>query len=61
LPLSAVVAKLVDFGIALLIRGAMAIHGAAPTQDAFALPLLVLLTVVAAAGLGMRLAALALQ
>ena len=51
MPLSAVVAKLVDFGIALVILfGAMFVYGASPTMDALALPVVVLLMVVAAAG-----------
>jgi lipopolysaccharide transport system permease protein len=62
MPVSAVVAKLVDFGIALVIlSGAMIVYGAAPNMSVLALPVVMLLMVVAAAGLSMWLAALALQ
>ena len=62
MPISAVEAKLVDFGIALmLVFGLMAWFGIAPTIWALALPLLVLLMVISAAGRGMLFAALAVQ
>jgi len=62
LPLSAVVSKLVDFAIALvLLAGLMAFYGVVPTSGILALPLLVLLMILTAAGLGMWLTALAVQ
>lgn len=62
LPLSAVLAKLVDFGIALvLLFGLMAWYGVAPNWGVCFLPLLVLLMTLTAAGLGMWLTALAVQ
>jgi lipopolysaccharide transport system permease protein len=61
-PLVAVVAKLWDFGIALLILfGLMAYFGFAPTAQALLLPAITLLMVLTAAGVGMWLTALALQ
>ena len=62
IPLTPVLAKLVDFGIALLILfGLMLWFGIAPTIWLLALPLLVLLMMLAAAGMGMWLTALAVQ
>ena len=62
IPLTPVLGKLVDFGIALLLLfGLMAWFGAAPTIWALALPLLVVLMILTAAGLGMWLTALAIQ
>ena len=62
LPLSAVVAKLVDFGIAMILLFAlMAFYGLVPTFGVFVLPLLILLMMLTAAGLGMWLTALAVQ
>jgi lipopolysaccharide transport system permease protein len=62
LPLSAVAAKLVDFAIALmLLAGLMAWYRVAPTYGVLMLPLLTLLMVLSAAGLGMWLTALAVQ
>lgn len=62
LPLSSVLSKLVDFGIALLLLfGLMVWFKAAPTMSAFALPVLVLMMMLTAAGLGMWLTALAVQ
>jgi lipopolysaccharide transport system permease protein len=62
IPLTPVVAKLVDFGIALAILFLlMAGYGLWPTWQIVWLPLLVLLMAVTAAGLGMWLAALGIQ
>lgn len=62
LPMSAVMGRLVDFGIALsLVAGLMAWFKIAPTLWVLALPALVLLMMLAAAGLGMWLTALAIQ
>ena len=62
IPLSAVLGRLVDFAIALLlVFGMMAWFRIMPTVWAFTLPLLILLMVLSAAGLGMWLTALAVQ
>lgn len=62
LPLSLVLARLVDFVIALVIlAGLMVWYGVMPTRDIVALPLLILLMVLTATGLGMWLTALAIQ
>jgi len=62
IPLAPVLAKLLDFGIALLILfGLMLWYGIAPTVWGLALPLLVLLMMLTAAGMGMWLTALAVQ
>eukprot|EP00913_Durusdinium_trenchii_P010898 g10227.t1 len=62
LPLSAVTAKLLDFAIAMLVlAGLMAWYGVAPNWNALALPLLIVLMIVTAAGLGAWLTALAIQ
>ena len=62
LPLSSVLGKLVDFGIALLIVfGMMAWFRMLPTVWILTLPLLVLLMMLTAAGLGMWLTALSVQ
>lgn len=62
IPLTAVLSNLVDFAIALLVLfGLMIWFGASPTLGALLLPMLVLLMVVTAAGLGMWLTALAVQ
>lgn len=62
LPLSAVVAKLMDFVLALAILFVlMAFYGATPTVGIFALPILIVMMVLAAAGAGMWLTALAVQ
>lgn len=62
LPLSGVLAKLIDFGIAMtMLVGLMLCYGIAPNWNALALPLLVLIMVASAAGLGMWLTALAIQ
>ena len=61
-PIAPVLAKLVDFGIALLILFAMMVwFGIFPTWWALTLPLLVLLMMFTAAGLGMWITALAIQ
>ena len=62
LPFSAVLAKLVDFGIAMcLLLALMAYYGFRPTPDIVFLPLAILLMILTAAGLGMWLTALAVQ
>lgn len=62
LPLSAVFAKLIDFCIALVMLTAMmAWYRVVPTWNVLYLPLLVLMMVVSAAGLGMWLTALAIH
>jgi lipopolysaccharide transport system permease protein len=62
LPLSSVVAKLVDFSIAMVILFLlMAWFSHAPTWGLVAVPLLVVLMMVTAAGLGLWLTALAIQ
>lgn len=62
IPMSAVMAKLVDFVIALvLLGGLMAWFRIVPTAWALTLPVLVLLMVLTSAGVGMWLAALAVQ
>lgn len=62
LPLASVMAKLVDFSIGMVILfGLMAWFGVWPTAGILALPLLILLMMVTAAGIGMWLTALAVQ
>ena len=62
IPLTPVLAKLVDFGIAFLLLGLMMIwYGIAPTWNMLFLPLLILLVILTAAGVGMWLSALAIQ
>lgn len=62
LPLSAVFAKLIDFGIALVMLAAMmAWYRLVPTWHILFLPVLVLIMVTAAAGLGMWFTALAIH
>jgi len=62
LPLSAVIAKLVDFSIAMaLLFGMMVWYGIMPTLGILMLPLLILMMMLTAAGLGMWLTALAVQ
>lgn len=62
IPMTPVLAGLVDFVIASsVLAGLMAWYGIAPTADALYLPLLVLLMVLTAAGVGMWLSALAIQ
>ena len=62
IPLAPVLAKLLDFGIAmLLLFGLMLYFGIAPTVWALNLPLLVVLMMLTASGAGMWLTALAIQ
>jgi lipopolysaccharide transport system permease protein len=62
LPLSAVAAKLLDFGIALIVLFAlMAYYRVAPNRGVVALPLLIAIMVAAATGAGMWLTSLAVQ
>jgi hypothetical protein len=62
LPLAAVTSRLVDFAIsAAILAGMLAWYGIRPTTDAAALPLLVFVLVLFAAGTGMWLSALAIQ
>jgi lipopolysaccharide transport system permease protein len=62
LPLSAVFAKLIDFGIAMAMLAILMVwHGIAPTWNVLFLPLLILIMVIAAAGLGMWLTAMAIH
>ncbi len=62
IPMTPVLAKLVDFGIAFLILGVLMVwYSIAPTLNILFLPLLVLLMVLSAAGIGMWLSALAIQ
>lgn len=62
LPMSGVLAKLVDFCVAMcVLAGLMAWYGYLPTWNIVFLPLLVLMMVAAAAGLGMWLTAMAIQ
>ncbi|MHB8974352.1 MAG: ABC transporter permease [Pirellulaceae bacterium] len=62
LPISAVIAKLVDFAIAMVLLGIlMAYFRIVPTMGVLALPLLILLMMLIAMGLSMWLTALAVQ
>lgn len=62
MPLSAVVAKLLDFVIAMAILGGlMAWFGVMPTINVIFLPVLVVLMMLTAAGLGLWITALAIQ
>ena len=62
IPLAPVLGKLVDFGIAMLILvGFMFWFRIVPTWDALALPLLIVLMMLTASGLGMWLTALSVQ
>ena len=62
LPLTAVMAKLVDFSIAMLMLAVLMVwFGIVPTLGVLALPLLILIMMLSAAGLGMWLTALAIQ
>ncbi len=62
LPLSAVLARMVDFGISFgILVVMMAWYGIPPTWWALALPFLVVVLVMSAAGLGMFLGAMAVQ
>jgi lipopolysaccharide transport system permease protein len=62
IPLTPVLGKLVDFAIALLLLfGLMIYFQISPTWDALALPLLIALMTLTAAGMGMWLTALSVQ
>ena len=62
IPMTPVLAGLVDFAIAFLVMIAlMAWYGIAPTWNALFLPLLILLMILTASGIGMWLSALAIQ
>jgi lipopolysaccharide transport system permease protein len=62
LPLSGVLAKLIDFCVAMIVlAGLMAWYRVLPTWNIIFLPLLVLIMVAAAGGLGMWLTAMAIQ
>lgn len=62
IPMTPVLAKLVDFAIAFTIIGAlMAYYSIAPTWDVVFLPLLIMLMMFTAAGVGMWLSALTIQ
>jgi lipopolysaccharide transport system permease protein len=62
LPLAAVVARLVDFGIAAIVLGGLlAWYGIQPTSAVAAIPLLVVILLAFSAGAGMWLSALAIQ
>lgn len=62
LPMAAVLSKLVDFTIGMFVLAVLMIaFGVAPTLGVLALPLLIALMMLTAAGLGMWLSALAIQ
>ena len=62
LPLSSVLAKLVDLAIALVVLGGlMLIYQRPPTLGIFVLPLLIVIMTMTAAGMGMFLTSLAIQ
>ncbi len=62
LPLASVLAKLVDFAIALVLLFCLMLwYGIAPNGSIVALPLLILLMMLTAAGLGMWFTAMAIQ
>ncbi len=62
IPMTPVLAKLIDFTIAfVIIGGLMAWYGIAPTVLALSVPLLILLMMLTAAGIGMWFSALAVQ
>ena len=62
IPMTPVLAGLVDFAIAFVITGGlMAWYGIAPTFDVVFIPLLILLMILMAAGIGMWLSALNIQ
>lgn len=62
IPMTPVLASLVDFGIALVVLGFMMLgYGIAPTGWVVALPLLILLMVLTTLGVGMWLSALAIR
>jgi lipopolysaccharide transport system permease protein len=62
IPMTPVLAKLIDFGIALLILVVLMIwYGIAPTWNALFLPVLIAVMVLTASGTGMWLSAMAIQ
>ncbi len=62
LPMTPVLAKLVDFAIAFVMLGLMmAWYGVAPTRHVAMIPVLVALMVLTSAGIGMLLSAMAIQ
>ncbi|MCB0164564.1 MAG: ABC transporter permease [Anaerolineae bacterium] len=62
IPLTPVLAGLVDFAIAFLLVGVLMVwYGIAPTWNVLFLPLLIMLMVLTAAGVGLTLSALAIQ
>ncbi|MFN6129406.1 MAG: ABC transporter permease [Planctomycetota bacterium] len=62
LPLSSILAKLVDLFIALGVLGALMLwYGRLPTWGAFMLPVLILIMMMASAGVGMILTSMAIQ
>lgn len=62
LPMAGVLAKLVDFAIAMLMLASLMLcFGIAPNWNILALPLLIAIMIASAAGLGMWLTALAIQ
>lgn len=62
IPLTPVVARLVDFTIALVVVFAlMAWYGIVPTWNIFFIPLLVIMMILTSAGVGMWLSAMAIQ
>lgn len=62
IPLTPILAGLLDFAISFLVLIVLMVwYGITPTWNALALPLLVLLMVLAAAGIGMWLSAMAIQ
>jgi lipopolysaccharide transport system permease protein len=62
LPLAGVIAKLVDFCVAIIVlAGLMLWYGYLPTWNVIFLPLLIVIMLISAAGLGMWLTAMAIQ
>ncbi|MEM6325531.1 MAG: ABC transporter permease [Bacteroidota bacterium] len=62
IPMSSVLAKLVDFAIAfVIVFGLMAYYGVAPTWNVVFLPVLILLMIMTAAAAGLWLSALTIQ
>jgi lipopolysaccharide transport system permease protein len=62
IPLTPVLSKLVDFVIAFIILfGLMAWYGISPTVNIFFLPVLILMMMLTASGIGMWLSAMAIQ
>jgi len=62
IPMTPVLANLVDFGIAFVVLGLlMAWYGIAPTRNILFVPLLILLMILTASGVGMWLSAMAIQ